>query len=129
MASGNEEKKSSSKLQQKRVLPTSKVKSDLDGSQHIDDANQSLDEVDEFLEFSPLSNNPSSSSNDSTTNGTTTLQRKTLSNNENKSTAKRCLRKMSGITMGSSISLRPTNITTPKELCDLFGGSRVINKV
>jgi hypothetical protein len=28
-----------------------------------------------------------------------------------------------------SISLRPTNMTTPTELCDLLGGSRVINKV
>jgi hypothetical protein len=35
---------------------------------------------------------------------------------------------MSGVTMGS-VGLRPTNMTTPKELCDLLGGSRVINKV
>ncbi len=35
---------------------------------------------------------------------------------------------MSGVTMGS-LGLRPTNVTTPKELCDLLGGSRVINKV
>jgi hypothetical protein len=83
MASSNEEKKSSSKLQQK-----SKVKFDLDGSQHIDD---SLDETDEFLEFSSLSNNPSSSSIDSTTNGAI-VYTKILSNNENKSTTKRYLR-------------------------------------
>jgi hypothetical protein len=83
MASSNEEKKSSSKLQQK-----SKVKFDLDGSQHIDD---SLDEIDEFLEFSSLSNNPSSSSIDSTTNGAI-VYTKILSNNENKSTTKRYLR-------------------------------------
>jgi hypothetical protein len=38
------------------------------------------------------------------------------------------LRKMSGLTMGS-IGLRSSNMTTPKELCDLLGGSRVINKV
>lgn len=35
---------------------------------------------------------------------------------------------MSGLTMGS-IGVRPSNMTTPKELCDLLGGSRVINKV
>jgi hypothetical protein len=35
---------------------------------------------------------------------------------------------MSGLTMGS-VGIRPSNITTPKELCDLLGGSRVINKV
>ena len=35
---------------------------------------------------------------------------------------------MSGLTMGS-IGLRSSNMTTPKELCDLLGGSRVINKV
>ncbi len=35
---------------------------------------------------------------------------------------------MSGITTGS-FSLRPGNVTTPKDLCDLLGGSRVINKV
>jgi len=83
MASSNEEKKSYSKTQQK-----SKVKFDLDGSQHIDD---SLDETDEFLEFSSLSNNPSSSSIDSTTNGAIGYT-KILSNNENKSTTKRYLR-------------------------------------
>jgi hypothetical protein len=87
MASGSEEKTSSAKLLQKRKQLTSKVKFDLDGSQHIDDANESLDEVDEFLEFSSLSNNPSSSSVDSTINSP-----KTSSNNENKSTAKRYLR-------------------------------------
>jgi hypothetical protein len=35
---------------------------------------------------------------------------------------------MSGLTT-SSIGLRPSNMTTPQELCDLLGGSRVINKV
>ncbi len=35
---------------------------------------------------------------------------------------------MSGVAMGS-IGLRSSNMTTPKELCDLLGGSRVINKV
>ena len=35
---------------------------------------------------------------------------------------------MSGLTMGS-VGIRPSNMTTPKDLCDLLGGSRVINKV
>jgi hypothetical protein len=35
---------------------------------------------------------------------------------------------MSGLTMGS-IGVRPANMTTPMELCNLLGGSRVINKV
>jgi hypothetical protein len=35
---------------------------------------------------------------------------------------------MSGVAMGT-LGVRPTNMTTPKELCDLLGGSRVINKV
>ncbi len=92
MASGSDEKKLPSKLQQKRSQQTSKVKFDLGGSQHIYDADKSLNEVDEFLEFSSLSNNPSSSSSiDSTKNGTT-LHTKILSNNENKSTTKRYLR-------------------------------------
>jgi len=68
MASGGEEKKPSSKTLQKRTQQTSKVKFDLDVSQHTDEANESLEEVDECFEFSALSN-PSSSA-DSTTNGT-----------------------------------------------------------
>jgi alcohol dehydrogenase YqhD (iron-dependent ADH family) len=86
MESDNEEKKSSSKLQQ-----TSKVKFDLDSSQHNDDVNKSLDETDDFFEFLPLSNNPSSSSIDSTTNGTT-FYTKPLLNNEKKLIKKRSLR-------------------------------------
>jgi hypothetical protein len=41
---------------------------------------------------------------------------------------KKYYRKMSGITDGS-FSLRLSNMTTPKELCDLLGGTRVIDKV
>lgn len=35
---------------------------------------------------------------------------------------------MSGST-NASYSCRPPNVTTPKDLCDLLGGSCVINKV
>jgi hypothetical protein len=80
MASGTDKTNLSAKHSQQ----TSKVKFDLDGSHHTDDANESLDEVDEFLEFTGISTNPSSST-DSITNGAT----KTLTNNDNKSTAKR----------------------------------------
>jgi hypothetical protein len=90
MASTNEDK-SFPKFQPKRTQPTSKVKFDLDNSQHIDDADESLDEVDEFLEFSSLSHNPSSSSIDSASNGTLLPTRQTL-NYDNKSTAKRYTR-------------------------------------
>ena len=80
MASSAEEKSSSSKLVQKRKQLTSKVTFDLNDFQPIDDANEeSLEEVDEFLEFSTLSNNPSTSSMDLTTNSP-----KILSNSENK---------------------------------------------
>jgi hypothetical protein len=111
MASGTDEKKSSLK---------SKVKFDLDCSQHTD-------ETDEFLELSTLSNNPSLSSIDSTTNDPA-VETKILPNNENKPMKKKYYRKMSGITDGS-FSLRLSNMTTPKELCDLLGGTRVIDKV
>jgi hypothetical protein len=83
MASGTDKNNLSAKHSQQ----TSKVKFDLDGSHHTDDANESLDEVDEFLEFSGISNNPSSST-DSITNSAT-LYTKTLTNNDNKSTVKR----------------------------------------
>jgi hypothetical protein len=39
-------------------------------------------------------------------------------------------RNMSGIAFGSNIYLRQLSaVSTPKELCDLLGGRRVINKV
>ena len=92
MASTNEDK-SFSKFQPKRTQPTSKVTFDLDNSQHIDDADESLDEVDEFLELSSLSHNPSLSSIDSASNGTgASLTIKQTSNYENKSTTKRYAR-------------------------------------
>ena len=40
------------------------------------------------------------------------------------------LRKMSGLRLASSVSLRQlASFTTPKDLCDYLGGDRVINKV
>lgn len=53
---------------------------------------------------------------------------------QGKSMSKQCyfdkyhFRKMSGLNMGS-LSARTVNMTTPNELCDILGGSRVINKV
>jgi hypothetical protein len=91
MASTNEDKKSFSKCQHKQTQATSKVNFDLDGSQHIDDPDELLDEVDEFLELSLLSHNPSSSSIDSTNNGTV-LHTRIPANYENKLTTKRCTR-------------------------------------
>lgn len=39
-------------------------------------------------------------------------------------------RNMSGVSFGSSSSFRHLSpVSTPKELCDLLGGKRVINKV
>ena len=64
---------------------TAKVEFDLDGSQHIDDADESLDE---FMELSSLSKNPSLSSMDSATNGTV-LHTRLPANHENKTTTKR----------------------------------------
>lgn len=89
----------------KRISSQSKVKFDLDGSQTIE---TSIDEIDVS----------SPSTND-----------KMNSNHENKSTTKKYSRKMSGLHLGS-FSVRPTNgMSTPKELCEFLGGTRVINKV
>ena len=70
------------KSQQKRVQITSKVKFDLDGSQHIDDTDESLGEISEFLEFSPIPKNASSSSIDSTGNGSTSHTKASSSTNK-----------------------------------------------
>jgi len=74
----------------------SNVRFDLEESQNPHDFDASLDEVDEFLELSTLSNRPSNSSLDSTTNifsNGSTVNTKTSSINgtsdENKSTLKR----------------------------------------
>jgi hypothetical protein len=74
----------------------SNVLFDLEESQNPHDFDASLDEVDEFLELSTLSNRPSNSSLDSTTNifsNGSTINTKTSSINgtsdENKSTLKR----------------------------------------
>ncbi|CAF3437761.1 unnamed protein product [Rotaria sp. Silwood1] len=124
MTSVSEEQKSPSKILQNGNQQISKVQFHLDDSRHIDDNHELLDE---FHEYSPYSNNNSSSSSmNSTTNGTTLP--KTLLNNENRLMTKRSIRKMSGLTVGTN-GLRSLNVTTPKELCDLLGGSRVISKI
>jgi hypothetical protein len=86
MATDSDEKTSSS--------PT--VRFDLEGSQHHDEFDASLDEVDEFLELSTLSNLPSTSSSNSPadvfTNGLATNAKKTAVNGvtaENKSALNR----------------------------------------
>ena len=61
---------------------TSRVKFDLDDSEHNDEL------LDEFQEGSTHTNNPSSSVNDSNTNKTKNPT-KVLSNSDNKSTTKR----------------------------------------
>ncbi|CAF4326884.1 unnamed protein product [Rotaria socialis] len=101
----------------------SKVKFGLDNSHHIDDTHGSLDKI---LESSAPSNNYSSPSKHSTLNGST--HAKILSNDEYQSIAKQCTRKMSGLSIASN-GFRSPNMTTPKELCDLLSGSRVINKI
>ncbi|CAF1398561.1 unnamed protein product [Rotaria sordida] len=111
MASGSEEKKSSSKPTEQ----TSKGEFDIDDSQYIDNTNNLLDESPEFSSSFP--NNPSLSSVDSIND--VTLHSKTLSYN---------LRTTSRLTT-ESISLQPTNMTTLQELCHFLGGSHVINKI
>ncbi|UJR23581.1 hypothetical protein I4U23_026570 [Adineta vaga] len=129
MASNDDEKISPSKAVQKRNQQTSKVKFDLGACQQTDVANESVDEVDGFLQSSTLSENPSLSSIDSTSNGSvSSLTPRILPKNDPKATKRRYSRKMSGLNV-ASVGLRMTNVTTPKELCDLLGGSRVINKI
>jgi hypothetical protein len=79
MASGIDEKESPPKEEQK---PLSQVNFHLDSSHHTD---ESLEEHDEFLEFSSLSHNPSSSS----LIDSSTIYTKPLSNYEHNSKAKR----------------------------------------
>jgi len=114
-------------------IPSSNVRFDLEESQRADHSNESLDEVDEFMELSTLSNHPSTSSFDSIHNGPTINSKTSTINGttyEHKSTLKNYSRKMSGLRLASSASLRQsTTFTTPKDLCDFLGGDRVINKV
>jgi hypothetical protein len=68
MATDNERKTFESKMANKQNGDPSHVTFDLEGSQPPDDFSETLDEVDEFLELSTLSNVPSTSSLDSTAN-------------------------------------------------------------
>ena len=68
MASDSKEKTVESNLNPKENLNSSAVRFDLDGSHHLDEFDASLDEADEFLELSTMSNAPSISSLDSTNN-------------------------------------------------------------
>jgi hypothetical protein len=80
MAKQDEEKGSSTNVSDKQNQPLN-VRFDLEGSQRIDDFESSLDEVDEFLELSSVSNPPSRSSIDSTNiiiNGTSSENKSTL---------------------------------------------------
>ena len=72
-------------------IPSSNVRFDLEESQRADHSNESLDEVDEFMELSTLSNHPSTSSFDSIHNGPTINSKTSTINGttyEHKSTLK-----------------------------------------
>jgi hypothetical protein len=91
MASDSEEKTS-----HKLNSDSPSVRFDLEGSQHPDEFDASLDEVDEFLELTTSSNLPSTSSLESTANplpnGSATNAKKASMNSvvdENKSTLNR----------------------------------------
>jgi hypothetical protein len=77
MATNAEENNLDSKVANKQNSQTSNVRFELEGSQRPDDLDGSLDEIDEFLELSTLSKNPSTSSLDSATN----ISTNTSSNN------------------------------------------------
>lgn len=96
--------------------PTGKVKFDLDCSQTTDDADELFDG---FAQPTSVSQRTSTSSIDSVGNGI---------KYEQKSTTKRYTRKMSGINVGS-VGIRLANLSTPKDLCNLLGGTRIIQKV
>ncbi|CAF0807590.1 unnamed protein product [Adineta steineri] len=133
MTTHNQEKnKSEANMEDKQNLPSSKVIFDLEHSQRPEDFDESLDE---FLELSTTSNALTNSSMDSSSHIITNSSTKMMSSNnstnsENKATLKRYTRNMSGVSFGSSASLRQVaSVSTPKELCDYLGGRRVINKI
>lgn len=93
MAADNEETNYGSLLLNEDNSNPDNVRFDLDGSHHPDESDASLDEVDEFLELSTMSNFRSTSSVDSTSHSTTNgsiYQSKQSSINEmnNEKTAK-----------------------------------------
>ncbi|CAF3694749.1 unnamed protein product [Rotaria sordida] len=136
MSTNCEEKNLDSKVADQQNLQSSHVKFDLDESHRIDDYDRMV-EVDELVAFSTPSKPSSYSSIESTTNKTTNssmTNARTLTNSDtngkNKSTLNQHSRNMSGVSFGSSGSLRPlTTVSTPKGLCDFLGGNRVINKI
>ena len=178
MASRNEEETSNAATAASHNHQSSHVRFDLDESHRGDDLDEALNETDEFLELSTLSNQPSTSSLDSAVNGDMNHSRsksmngtdhdrraatkyfsrwvKRLVCEEKRTQEKKILivpysstisltthmilldnwvdlissRKMSGVLLNSSASLRPfATVTTPKEFCQQLGGERVINKV
>lgn len=178
MASRNEEETSNTATAESYNHHSSHVRFDLDESHRGDDLDEALNETDEFLELSTLSNQPSTSSLDSAVNGDMNHSRsksmdgtahdrraatkyfsrwvKRLVCEEKRTQEKKILivsysstfsltthmilldnwvhsisrRKMSGVVLNSSASLRPfATVTTPKDFCHLLGGDRVINKV
>jgi hypothetical protein len=97
MATHSEENNSESKMGDKPSTQSANVRFDLEHSNRPDDFDESLDEIDEFLELSTVSNPPSTPSFDSTanitTNGSTANTKISSSindtNGEDKSTLKR----------------------------------------
>ena len=97
MARHREENNFESTMGDKPSSQSANVTFDLEHSHRPDDFDRSVDEIDEFLELSTVSNPPSTSSLNSTTNiiinGSTTSTKTSSSNNgtsnENKSTLKR----------------------------------------
>jgi hypothetical protein len=100
MDTRSKEKNVESKVRDKPSSQSASVRFDLETSQHPDDFDASLDEADEFLEFSTTSNLLSNSSHDSITNIVTndsTTNTKVPSaddgtSDESKSTSKRYIR-------------------------------------
>jgi hypothetical protein len=91
MASQNETINSNLKATDSNRMQSSHVRFDLNESHNGDEIDESSNEVDEFLEFSTLSNNLSSSSFDSSVNGNNSQLRMSSSsdtNRENKSASK-----------------------------------------
>ena len=92
MASGSDQAEAPSDKSQKSNHSVSRVTFDLNGSHKIDYSDRSGDEIDDFLEVSSFSNQPSTISTDSATDETAMPRKIKLSLQENKSTAKRYLR-------------------------------------
>ena len=92
MASAPDQAETPSDKSQKSNHSVSRVTFDLHGSHKIDYSDRSGDEIDDFLEVSSLSSQPSRISADSTTDEATMPRKINLSLQEDKSTAKRYMR-------------------------------------